>query len=167
MSKLIGLALVLALGAGGAQAGNKALELPASAKAPLTKARYEAAKAAIDRRFEADQKTCERLRGNAEDVCHAQAQGRQKAERAKLEARYRPSPEAVEEAKFTIAEANFEVAKEKCDALEGRAARRCMKEARAAREAARRQARVEKVESTGGIYGEDAAGKAAARPPRS
>lgn len=167
MIKLISLALVVALGAGGALAANKALELPESEKAPLTKARYEAARAAIDRQFGVAEKTCERLRGNAQDVCHAQAKGRQEAKRAQLEARYRPSPETVEAAKFAIAEANFDVAKEKCDALEGRAARRCMKEARAAREAARRQARVEKVESTGGIYGDGAAGKAAAKPPRS
>lgn len=167
MSRLISLALVLALGAGGALAANKALELPESEKAPLTKARYEAAKVAIDRQFDADRKACERVRRNAREVCNAQAEGRQQAERAKLEARYRPSPDLVEEAKFAIADANFDVAKAKCEALKGRAEDRCMKEAKAAREAARRQARVEKVESTGGIYGEGAAGKAAAKPPKS
>jgi len=163
MSRLISLALVLALGAGGALAANKALERPASEKAPLTEARYEAAQAAIDRQFEADRKACERARRSARDVCHAQAKGRQKAEHARLDARYRPSPDTVEAAKFAIADANFEVAKAKCDALKGRAESRCMREAKAARVAARRQARVEKVEATGGIYGEGA-GKAAAKP---
>jgi hypothetical protein len=44
------------------------------------------------------------------------------------------------------------VAKAKCDALKGKAEDRCMKEAKAAREAAIRQAKVEKVQETGGPF---------------
>lgn len=160
-------ALGLAVGGAGAFAKNKALELPAAEKAPLTAASYEAAKTTIDRKFEVDQKACERLRGNAQDVCNAQAQGKQKSERALLDARYKPSPDSVESAKFATADANYEVDKAKCGARKGKAKSRCIADAKAGREAARRQARVEKVEATGGIYGEGASGKAAAKTPAS
>lgn len=167
--QLIRMCVVLGLAVGGASAfaKNKALELPAAEKAPLTQASYEAARTAIERRFDADQKACERLRGHAQDVCHAQAKGKQKSDRAMLDARYKPSPDSVESAKFATADANYEVDKAKCGARKGKARSRCIADAKAGREAARRQARVEKVEATGGIYGEGAAGKAAAKTPAS
>ncbi|HEX7889681.1 MAG TPA: hypothetical protein VF522_10005 [Ramlibacter sp.] len=161
------LAVAIAAGGAGAFAKNKALEVPAAEKAPLTQAAFDAAKAAIDRQLDVDKKACDRLRGNAADVCHAQAQGKQKADRALLEARYKPGPDAAEAAKFATADANFEVEKVKCEARKGKARSRCVAEAKAGREAARRQARVEKVESTGGIYGEGGVGKAAAKLPKS
>lgn len=150
----ISVAVALAIGGAGAFAKNKALELPAAEKAPLTAATYEAAKTAIDRTFGADSKACERLRGNAQDVCLAQAKGKQKSDRALLEARYQPSPDTVESAKFATADANYEVDKARCEARKGKAKSRCIREAKAGREAARRQARVEKVEATGGIFRE-------------
>lgn len=168
--QLIRLAVVLCCaGSTGAwaAAGNKALEAPAANKAPLTQQQYEAGKKAIEAQSARDRKACERLKGDAQDVCEAQAEGHGKAEKAKLEARYKPSPDAVEEARLATADANYQVAKEKCEAMKGKAEDRCMKEAKAAREAARRHARVEKVDSTGGIFGEGAAGKAATKSPKS
>ena len=162
--QLIRLALGLCLGAAagaGAAAGNKALARPQ--EAPLTPASYEAARKTIDRQFAADRKACARLRGHASEVCQAQAEGRQQAEKARLEARHDPSPEKVEASKFAIAQANFQVAMEKCDGHQGKARSRCRQEARAAREAAERQARVEKVRATGGIFGEDKPAPPAAR----
>lgn len=151
----------------GAFAANKALEMPAAAKGPLTQPAYEAAKAGIARQFDADRKLCERLKGNAKEVCDAQATGKQKAELADLEARRKPDPDTVEAAKFATADANFDVAKAKCGALKGKAKARCIDEAKAARQAARRQARVEKVQATGGIYGEGGSGKAATKLTKS
>lgn len=167
---LIHAALVLCCATAGtawSAAGNKALEAPAANKGPITKQQYEAGQKAIEAQLDTDQKACERLKGDAQDVCEAQAKGRHKAEKAKLEARYKPSPDTVEEARLAVADANFEVAKEKCGAMKGTPKSRCMKEAKAAREAARRHARVEKVDSTGGIFGEGGAGKAAAKAPKS
>ncbi|NNU42115.1 hypothetical protein [Ramlibacter montanisoli] len=63
---------------------------------------------------------------------------------------------------MATAEAHYEVARARCDLLKGKAEKRCEKDAKAAREAAIRQARVEKVDATGGIFGEGAKGKAAA-----
>jgi hypothetical protein len=95
---------------------------------------------------------CRRLKGDAREVCQVQARGHLKAEQARLEARYQRTPEAVEEAKIATAEANYEVARKKCKAARGDARDRCVEAAKAAREAAVRQARVEKVDATGGIF---------------
>jgi hypothetical protein len=125
----------------------------AKAPPPLRKDAYEAAKARITTQAKADRRACDTLKDQARAVCEAQASGKEKSARAELEARYRPSAEAVKQAKNVVAEANFEVAKVKCEALKGKPEDRCMADAKAAREAAMRQAKVEKVESTGGIYG--------------
>ena len=132
----------------------------------LGKEAYEAAKKKIAAQYEADQKACTRVKGDAKDVCEAQAEGRQKADLARLEARYKRSPDAIEEARIVTAEANYDVAREKCEALKGRARSKCVKEAKAAREAAIRHARVEKVDSTGGVFG-GAAGERKAPTPKS
>ena len=166
--QLIQLALVLWLGAAtaaGAATANKALMLPSDA--PLTQASFEAAKAGLARQLSADRAACARLSGHAREVCEAQARGRHKAELARLQARHDPGPEQVEAFRFAVAEANYEVALEKCEPLQRKAKSRCRKDARAAREAAERQARVEKVEATGGIFGDRSARKGAAKSPDS
>jgi hypothetical protein len=139
----IGTALAAALLAGvPAWAGNPAA---ASQEAlVLSKEAYQATKKKIAAQHEADQKACARVKGAAKDVCKAQAEGRQKADLARLEARYQRSPDAVEEARIVTAEANYDVAREQCEALKRRARSKCVKEAKAAREAAIRHARVEK-----------------------
>lgn len=153
-------ALCFALSAGVlAGSGNPALGKPT---APMSKQQYEAEKVRIGAQLKADRKLCAALKGDKREVCDAQAEGREKAEKAQLEARYKPSPDHTLEAKVATAEANYEVARAKCDLLKGKAEKRCEKEAKAAREAAIRQARVEKVDATGGIFGEGAKGKAAA-----
>jgi hypothetical protein len=151
-------ALCFAFGASVHAAGNPAIGKPAP---PMGKQQYEAAKARIAAQLKADMKLCAALKGDKREVCDAQAEGREKAEKAQLEARYKPSPENSLEAKVATAEANYDVAKAKCDLLKGKAEKRCEKEAKAAKEAAIRQARVEKVEATGGIFGEGAARKPA------
>jgi hypothetical protein len=125
----------------------------AKAPPPMRKDAYEAARARITAQAKADRRSCEAMKDQARDLCQAQAAGKEKTARAQLEARYRPSAEAVKQAKNVAADANFEVAKVKCEALKGKAEDHCMQDARAARDAAVRQAKVEKVESTGGIYG--------------
>ncbi len=145
-------ALCLVAAGAFAGAGNPALGKPA---APMTKQQYEAARTRIEAQFKADRKLCGPLKGNRREVCDAQAKGRAKAEKAQLEARYKRDPQTVMEAKIATAEANHEVAQAKCDALKGKAETRCEREAKAAKEAAVRQARVEKVDATGGIFGHD------------
>lgn len=116
---------------------------------------YEAEKKAIAADYAADRRLCERLKGHAEDLCEVQAEGKRDARRARLEARYAPDPEKTYEAKMVTARAHYEIQRVKCKALEGDARDKCVDAAKAAREAAERQAVVEKVESTGGIFARD------------
>jgi hypothetical protein len=118
-----------------------------AAEPPLTQQGYDSARKKIEAQYEADRKICDRLEGHAEDVCEKQAKGREKADTAWLEARYRPSPEALQEARTATAEAHYDIDMERCEARRGKAKSRCEDEAQAAREAAIRQARVEKVQA--------------------
>lgn len=143
--KLIGMATALCLAAAGSAF--------ADVNRGMGKAAYETGMKGIEAQAKADARTCKRASGHAQDLCQAQAKGKEKAEKAKLQARYKPGPEAVEDAKFAVAQANYEVEKVKCDPLKGKRKGRCIANAKAGREAAERQARVEKVDSTGGIFG--------------
>ena len=146
------LALGFALGAGSALAA----PLP-KAPAPMTKQQFEAEQRRIETQHKADRRYCDGLKvgKHLKAVCHAQAEGKAEALQAELEAKYRPSPEASLKAKTVTAEANYEVEKTRCEARKGKAKDRCMDLAKAGREAAIRQARVEKVEETGGIFNKD------------
>jgi len=124
---------------------------------PMGKAAYEAEKARITAQSRQDLQACDALKGRREDICEAEARGRANALQAELEARYKPSPEAWLKAKNVTAAANYRVARLKCGALDGRAEDRCIRDAKAAREAAERQAKVEKVQETGGPFARRAA----------
>ena len=145
--KPIGIAAMLCL----ALAGHAAAEV----KSGMSEAAYVTAKKRIEAQAKADARACKRARGHARVLCRAQAGGREDAEKAKLEARYRPDPEREQDAKVAVARANYEVAKVRCAPLKGKREDRCLDQAKAAREAAERQARVEKVDRTGGIFGRD------------
>jgi hypothetical protein len=127
--------------------------------APLTKQAWLAQKAQVDAQYQANRKLCDGMKGNTREVCETEAKGRYDALKAELDARYKPSPDASFKAKNVTAEANYAVAKVKCDALKDGAKDRCVKDAKGAREAAIRQAKVERVQETGGAF---ASGGAAA-----
>jgi hypothetical protein len=151
--ELIAIASAIVLGLAGAAWAAPTPGAPA--RQAMSKDAYEAGQARIEAQYRTDEKTCKRARGHARDLCEAQARGKEKAAAARLAALYRPGPEATQEAKFAVAEANYDVAKVICDARKGKAKSRCVDQAKAAREAAQRQARVEKVDATGGIFGKD------------
>lgn len=137
-------ALLAALVSGGAWADASPL--------PMEEGAYKAAKARIEAQQDADRKLCKRLEGHGREVCEVQAKGKASSALARLEAGYRPSAEATQEAKNAAAEANYDVARVQCKAKKGDARDRCVREAKAALEAAIRQAKVEKVEETGGPF---------------
>jgi hypothetical protein len=123
---------------------------------PMTQQAYEAAEKKIDADYEADRKLCAGVKPQLRDVCKAEAKGKADAAKAQLEAEYKPTPESIQEAKNAIADANYAVAKEKC-ALDKDTRSRCIKQAKLAREAAIRQAKVEKIQETGGPFRNGAA----------
>jgi hypothetical protein len=111
----------------------------------ISKAGYKSAQQRIEAQRTVDLKACARLKGNAADVCELQAKGKAAVAKAELDAQLKPTPELEQAAKEAGAEADYKVAKEKCDDARDRARDNCLKQAKAQREAAIRMAKVEKV----------------------
>jgi len=153
---LIGLALLLGAGAGG---------LVYSGETAMNKDAYRAAQQRIEAQAQAQRKACDRYRGQAKEVCQAQAKGWEKVARAKLEARYEPGPQAEKEAKFARAEADYALAKQRCGLLKERARDTCRERAKHDREAAIRLAKVEKVQEVNARKREQQALREALRRP--
>lgn len=163
MSKrmVVGCAIALAVGAAGAAGPAKAVH----PVAPMTKDAYKAAQQRIEQQGKAERKACDRLKANAKDVCVAQARGREDLAKARLEAQYKPSPEAEKLAKFTAADAGYDVAKARCGVQpKGVMRDRCLDQAKHDHEAAIRLAKVEKVEEVNALKKAQEQ-KHAARPP--
>ena len=120
-----------------------ALCLPALSLAGMTKAEHESAKKSIEVDYKAAKSACEPLAGNTKDVCVAQAKGQEKVARAELQATYKPSADSRYEARLARAQADFTVAKEKCDDKGGNAKDVCVKEAEAAQTAAKADAKAQ------------------------
>lgn len=125
----------------------------APSRATMSQIAYATAQDRIESQYQADRKFCGGLKGQLQDLCQAQARGKADAARADLQAKFQPSPEATLEARRVTAEANYRVDRVRCEAKSDDAERdRCVAAAKAAREAAVRQAKVEKVQATGGPF---------------
>lgn len=136
--RLAGAAMFLCLAAAG----------HALADGGMSKDALDAAEARIGKQAKAAAKACSALKGNARDICQAEAKGQEKVARAQLEAQYAPGPETEREAKDAKAEADYAVAKERCDDARSKEAKKaCLQQAKSALEAAVRLAKVEKVEN--------------------
>lgn len=145
-----------------AAAAGSALAAPPPAKPkppPMSKQAYEAAEKRIEAQGKVDAKACGKLKGNAKDICKAEAEGREEVALAALEADYQPSPETEQGAKEARAEADRAIALERCDNAKGKAKSACVKQAKGEYEAAIRLAKVEKVESINGQKARDERGR--------
>jgi hypothetical protein len=130
-------ALVAALGA--ASAG------PAlAAKDLMTRDAYNAEKDRIEAEYKTAKEACNKLSGNAEDVCKAEAKGKQRIAEAELDARNQGTVKARADARVARAEADYLVAREKCDDLAGNAKDVCVKEAKAAETKAKADAKADR-----------------------
>lgn len=113
----------------------------------ISKDEYKAAKD----RIEADAKTarasCGKLSDNAKDVCQAEAKAREKIDKADLEARFKNTDKARYEARIAKADADYSVAKERCDDKTGKEKSACVKEAKAAQDSAKANARAQQAEA--------------------
>jgi len=72
------------------------------------------------------------MKGNAKDVCKAQAKGDKDVAEANAEANYKGTEKAWWKARKAKADADYSVAKEKCDDLKGNDKDICQKDAKAA-----------------------------------
>lgn len=114
----------------------------APAATMTTPAEYQANRKNAEAAYKTAKAACDRLNGNAKDVCIEEAKGREQVAKAEAEAAHMGTPKAHEEVRVAQAEAAYRVAKEKCDDLAGNAKDVCVKEAHAAFVKAKADAKV-------------------------
>ncbi len=107
----------------------------------MSKEQYQRGKDNIAAQYKSSSATCGSLSGNAKDICKVEASGNEKIAKAELEAEYKPSVDARYKARVARADANYAVAKEKCDDMAGNVKDVCLKEANAASVAAKADAK--------------------------
>ena len=91
-----------------------------------------------------DRDNCKSMSGNANDICMAEAIGKEKVAKAQLDVSYKPSDKALRKVREAKVEADYQVAKEKCDDKGGNAKDVCIKEATAAMKMAKADAKADK-----------------------
>jgi hypothetical protein len=109
-----------------------ALAFAAGAQAAGDKGAYAQAKSSAKAAYESQHKQCDALSGNAKDVCVLQAKAARTRAEETAEAAYKDTDRARQRAAKEIAEADYKVAKEKCDDLSGNPKDVCVQEAKAA-----------------------------------
>jgi len=139
--------LFLAAGIGVSSHAAAQMYAPKPSMAPSSKEGYTEAKASANAQYKFDKAGCASLGGNARDVCNAEAKGRENVAKADAEAAYENTPKARENARVVYAQANHDVAVEKCDDRAGNRKDVCVKEARAALVRAKADAKVDRVAS--------------------
>lgn len=107
----------------------------------MSKDDYKAGKEKISADYKAAKSGCGSLSGNANDICVAEAKGKEKVALADLEANYKPDVKNRYEARVARAEADYGVARERCDDQAGNAKDVCVKEAKSVEAAAKADAK--------------------------
>jgi len=107
----------------------------------MSKDEYKASTDRIVGEFKSAKASCDSLSANAKDVCMAEAKGKEKVAKAELEARYKPSDKNRYQARVAQADADYSVAKERCDDKAGNEKDVCVKEAKAAQTSAKANAK--------------------------
>lgn len=113
----------------------------------LTPAEQKAEKGRIEADYKSAKANCKSMKGNAKDVCEKEAKGREKVALAELD--YKKSATVSNRYKIAkaSADADYDVANEKCDDLSGNAKDVCKKDAKAAHVKALEAAKVYEVRS--------------------
>ncbi|MGP1628941.1 MAG: hypothetical protein ACTS8S_13355 [Giesbergeria sp.] len=112
----------------------------------MDKAEHSSAKDRITADYKVAKDHCDTLKDNAKDVCMKEAKGNEKIAKAELEAQYKPDAKSDYKVRQARADANYEVAKEKCDDASGNAKDVCKKDAKAAHVKATENAKVAKAQ---------------------
>lgn len=110
--------------------------------AGITDEAYKTRKDEISSTYKNDKKDCESKSGTARDICLVQAEGKMNVAKAKLEEQRNPTAENQYEAKVAQAEADYNVAKERCKVNSGDAEDACEEAAESGFEAAKAKAKM-------------------------
>jgi len=144
MSKLM-VALFVTTGVVFAGSALAQVASPKTTPAPMSKDSYATAIKDADAQYKVDKEACSPMKGNARDICLAQAKGKQDVAKAEAEAAYKNTPKAREAARVAQAQADYKVASEKCDDLAGNSKDVCVKEAKAGLVKGKADAKVDRV----------------------
>lgn len=125
------------------------LTVVAAEKTAQTKAEFNAAKARAEAGYNAARSQCKNFSGNDRDICQKQAEANLTKAKAQARANYEGTGEAQLDAREDMIEADYKVAKEKCDSLSGDAKDVCLAEAKAvyAKQEATLEARGDSMEA--------------------
>ena len=143
--KTSNLLLAMMTAAGLALAGAAQGATTASPTTTMSKEQRDAAYKDAAAKYKADKESCKTMSGNAKDVCMEEAKGKEKIAKAEADAAYKGTPKARESARMAHADADYNVAKEKCDDLSGNQKDVCVKEAKANHTKAKADAKVDRV----------------------
>ena len=91
---------------------------------------------AIDAQHKAAMDKCKDLKGNAKDICKAEANGQRKVAKAEAELKEQDTPKNRMKVNEAKADAQYDVAKQKCDDQQGKAKSACKKAAKTEHDAA-------------------------------
>jgi len=125
--------------------GVGAVALAGASQAAGDKAAYESAKASAKSTYEAARARCDALKDNAKAICVAEAKAARTKTEVNAEAAYQGTPKAHEHAVHEAAEADYQVARERCNDRAGNDKDVCIKVAKAALVRAKSDAKVTRV----------------------
>ncbi|HEY0884327.1 MAG TPA: hypothetical protein VGE20_03545 [Ramlibacter sp.] len=117
----------------------------------VSRADFKAQQERIEADYKSAKEQCDGMKGNARDICMAQAKGKHEVVKAQLEARRDPGPRRDAEVREKQAEADYKVAREKCDDLPRGAKDACRRDAKATYEHAKGQAKVAHAAGGAGV----------------
>lgn len=109
--------------------------------AGISQTEYKQNKDRISTDYKSARAQCDSMQKNAKDVCLAEAKGKEKVARAELEVSYKPTDKNRRDATYAKADAEYDVAKERCDDQPGEAKDACQKQAKAQHVAAKAEGR--------------------------
>ncbi|MFZ3084388.1 hypothetical protein [Rhodoferax ferrireducens] len=108
----------------------------------MTKVQYETARTGVSAELKLARAACDSFSANAKDLCLAEASGKEKVATAELNARFAPSEAASYKVRLARADADYVLAREKCDDLAGHVKDVCVKETKAKAVTAKANAKV-------------------------
>lgn len=104
--------------------------LPMVHAANMSKDVYQASENKIEGIYKAERKTCDSLSGNTKDICVETAKSKEKVAKAELEYQYTGKAGDKRDAQEARIDADFEIAKERCDDKAGNTNDVCMTQAK-------------------------------------
>jgi hypothetical protein len=117
--------------------------------ADASKDQYKAEREKIEADSKAAREKCKDMKGNAKDICMAEAKGHERVAKAELTAKQKDTPKNRYDVAAAKADMEYDIAKEKCDDMKGKEKDACQKDAKNARDNAKKQAKQERDTAEG------------------